>query len=168
MSKNNIFCVKNKRGVDAIVSYVLLITLGLSLAIFVFNWLRDYVPKEIDEVKCPEGVSLIIADKTIDQSGKILNLTVQNRGRFNVSGFFLRANNVTEPNFGVYLINDDDFVVGVGEKKSVSINYSNYSLNNENFTYMGDLKIIEVQPFVYQKGHPSKIPCDSISKIVNS
>lgn len=156
---------KNKKGVDAIISYVLLITLGLSLAVFVFNWLRGFVPNQINEAKCPEGVSLILSEAPVlNPSTGLMDLEVQNRGRFNVSGFFVRVNNVSDPNLGIYLINKDDLLVGVGETKAVSINYSRYFIGTENFTLKGGPVVVEVQPFVYQKGHQAKIPCESISK----
>lgn len=157
---------KNKKGVDAIISYVLLITLGLSLAVFVFNWLRGFVPNQIDDAKCPDGVSLILSEVPyLNPLTGLMDLEVQNRGRFNVSGFFVRVNNVSEPNLGIYLINRTDFAVGVGETKAVSINYSRYYIGTEEFIFNTGPVVVEIQPFVYQKGHSGKIPCEGISRV---
>jgi len=68
------------------VSYVLLVVIAISLSVAVFAFLRLYLPS--DREKCPEEVNVII-EGAICLQGK-LNLTISNRGLFNVSMFFVR------------------------------------------------------------------------------
>ena len=154
--------LKNKRAISEVVSYVLLIILSLSLAIFVFNWLRGFVPS-MNEAKCPDGVSLIIKDAV--PVGSNLTLTIQNRGRFTAEGYYLRANNATEPNFGIYVLNKTGIKISVGDTNTTSFNTSTYLEGSEVKTFEGYPRVIEVQPFVYQKGHNGPVLCDSISKV---
>lgn len=158
---------KNKRAISEVVSYVLLIILSLSLAVFVFNWLRGFVPS-MNEAKCPDGISLIIRDKYYDLASRNLTLTIQNRGRFSADGFYVRVNNATEPNFGIYVLNKTGIKMKVGDTNVTFFNTTNYTLGNENFildqqTY--GLKIVEIQPYVFQKGHPLPVLCESVSRV---
>lgn len=158
---------KNKKGVSLIISYILLIVLSLTLAIFVFNWLRGFVPS-MDEAKCPEGVSLIISKTELvshaahgGPTSHLLNITVQNRGRFSVDGFYIRANNKTEPNFGIYLLNRTGVPVEVGEKNSTLINTSIYLEGQKNLTLGGTVQLIEIQPFIIDNG---LVLCEAVSR----
>ncbi len=68
------------------VSYVLLVVIAISLSVAVFAFLKLYVPS--DREKCPDDVNVII-EGAICLQGK-LNLTISNRGLFNVSMLFVR------------------------------------------------------------------------------
>ncbi|MBC8495902.1 hypothetical protein H8D36_07130 [archaeon] len=168
MSKNKkslnkvygVFQVSGKKGVSLIISYILLIVLSLSLAIFVFNWLKGFVPS-MNEVKCPDGVSLIISETNYVDS-EMLNVTVQNRGRFSIDGFYIRGNNQSEPNFGIYVLDRKGVAVDVNSKNSTLVNTSLYFEGEKNFTLEGDLDLIEVQPFVIDG---RLILCESVSKV---
>ena len=158
--------VCGKKGISEVVSYVLLIILSLSLAIFVFNWLRGFVPT-MNEAKCPEGVSLIIKDKVYTPANKSLTLTIENRGRFNADGYYVRVNNATTPNFGIYVISKVGANVNVSQTKVTFFNTTNYTEGNQNYS-LGQslgLKLVEVQPFVYQKGHSGPVICEAVSRV---
>jgi hypothetical protein len=155
---------KNKRAISEVVSYVLLIILSLSLAVFVFNWLRGFVPS-MNEAKCPDGISLIIRDQYYDQDSRNLTLTIQNRGRFSADGFYVRVNNDTEPNFGIYVLDKTGIKIKVGEQNVTFFNSTNYTLGNENFTLIQPLKVVEIQPYVFQKGHAGPVLCESVSRV---
>ncbi|MCR4327375.1 MAG: hypothetical protein NUV46_02220 [Nanoarchaeota archaeon] len=85
--------MKNKKGISAIVGYVLLITFGIILSVIVFNYLRTYVPT--DSLDCPDGVSLFIKNYTYDCSSGELILNIKNNGKFNVEGYY--AHGVNNP-----------------------------------------------------------------------
>ena len=157
--------LKNKRGVSLVVSYILLIVLSLALAIYVFNWLKGFVPS-LNEAECPEGVSLIIKGSNYDFDDQ-LTLTVENRGRFSADGYFVRANNQTEPNFGVYVLNRTGIKMLVGQINTTLFNSSTYLEGTDVKDLEGILHVVEIQPFVYQKGHSGPVMCDSISKITD-
>ena len=78
--------IKNKKAVSIMIGYVLLITFAIVIAIFVYQWLKTYVPKE--GLECPEGVSIYIPEKSIN-GNKNLELVLANNGKFNISGFYI-------------------------------------------------------------------------------
>jgi hypothetical protein len=80
-----------KKGVSAIVGYVLLISFGIVMSLIVYTYLKTYAPK--DSVNCPEGVSIFLKEYTCEDN--LLNITVENNGRFNFSGYFIKAANST-------------------------------------------------------------------------
>ncbi len=69
------------------VGYILLVTLGVVMAVMVFNYLKTYVPS--DNVDCPSGTSLMLKSQTC--SNNQLNLTVKNNGKFNIEGMLIMA-----------------------------------------------------------------------------
>jgi len=82
----------NKKGLSAMIGYVLLITFGIVMAVIVYAYLKTYIPTE--PTACPEGSSVFL--KEYSCSGNKLNLTVKNNGRFNIAGYFIYGTNNTE------------------------------------------------------------------------
>ena len=56
----------NKRAVSILVSYVLLITITLSLSVLVYNWLKFYVSDE-EIPECSSNVNIVIQDSACFQ-----------------------------------------------------------------------------------------------------
>ncbi len=81
--------MKKKKGVSAIVGYVLLISFGIVMGLIVFAYLKTYTPK--DALACPEGTSIFL--KTYNCENGVLNITIKNNGRFNFSGYFIKGAN---------------------------------------------------------------------------
>ncbi len=84
--------VKNKKGISAMIGYVLLITFGIIMGVIVYNYLKTYVPKEA--LNCPSDVSIVL--QNYDCESNQLNLTLKNNGKFNLAGFFVHASNNTD------------------------------------------------------------------------
>jgi hypothetical protein len=84
---------KDKKAVSVMVSYVILIAIAVVIGGLTYAWLKTYVPQE--NVECPEGVSIYISKiSCLENSGeKIVNLTLKNNGRFNLEGYYIRAEN---------------------------------------------------------------------------
>ena len=84
---------KNKKGVSAIIGYVLLVSFAVILGISVYGVLKTYVPTE--KLECPDETSLFILEKDceIDEGEQKLKLTFKNNGRFNIDGFFIYGSN---------------------------------------------------------------------------
>jgi len=85
---------KNKKAVSDMVSYVLLIVIALSLAVGVYSFMKFYIPK--DKETCSEDVSLYIEDykcylDTNPNPRKIIELTIKNKGLFNITGFVIKG-----------------------------------------------------------------------------
>ena len=79
---------KDKKAINELVGYVLLVALAISLSIMVYYWLRTYVLPSQPRL-CPDGVSLIV-DAYSCQAGSF-NLSLRNKGLFNVDGFIVRG-----------------------------------------------------------------------------
>jgi len=79
----------NKKGISVMIGYVLLVTFAIIISVIVYNWMQSYVPK--DEVRCEEGVSMIIQEYSCNSD--VLNITVRNNGRFSLAGFTLYGKN---------------------------------------------------------------------------
>jgi hypothetical protein len=87
----NFFFVKNFRGVSIVVGYVLLVVLVIIMSSVVHQWMKTYVPRDI--MNCPDDVSIFIKNINFNCTNHVLNLTLQNNGRFNIDGYFIRATN---------------------------------------------------------------------------
>ena len=85
--------MKNNKAVAELVAYVLLISLAIAMSGLVYAWLKSYASKPFAEESCPE-VSLIIYNYSCTTNELILS--VQNKGRFNVSGYIAKINNETQ------------------------------------------------------------------------
>lgn len=170
--------LSNKKAVSLIVSYVLLISIGLSIAGLVYGWLKFYVDLEEPE-SCPDGVHVAIIESKyydgglIDGSKLSLNLTIQNRGRFNVSGYIIKASNERDLNVGMIPlydarefaeINPDSLVSGTfpmapGSEIEHSFDASMIQSNKH-------ICFIELQPYIEKEG--TLIPCSQVStKIID-
>lgn len=82
---------QNKKGVSEIVSYTLLIIIAIGLSVMVYSYLKVYAPKE--KVECNEDIFAVIKQASCSVSGgsALLNITIQNKGLFNISSFYLRV-----------------------------------------------------------------------------
>jgi len=82
---------KNKKGVDIIIGYVLLITIALIMSILVYQWLKTYVPK--DSATCPDDTSVFISSIVYNCTNNTLSVTIKNNGKFAIEGYFIHATN---------------------------------------------------------------------------
>ncbi|MDE1848658.1 MAG: hypothetical protein KGH55_01340 [Nanoarchaeota archaeon] len=83
--------MKNRKGVSEIVGYVLLISIVIVISIFVYQWLKSYVPQQ--QVSCPDGVSVAVTNFVYDCAKDTLNFTLSNTGTFSIAGYFIHASN---------------------------------------------------------------------------
>jgi len=141
--------MKNKKGVSIIVAYVLLVVIALSLSGLVYYWLKAQLPKETE--KCPDDISLIISEYNCEN--KNINLTLTNKGLFNIKGFIARIAK-TEQELPIYPLKYQDknevFLeneLKPNEKFNILFSYSEYST----------IAKIEIQPIYFKETY---IFCD--------
>ena len=144
----------NKRGVSVIVGYVLLISMSIALSVMVYNWLKFYADDKPIET-CPSGVGLVIKEVKCDE--KSFSLTVQNKGRFTVDGFYLRVNDKIDSEFGFYSEIVDKEIVPSGD-----VEKEYFFANNYGGVTLTKITLIEVQPFILNKGE--KVSCDQVTR----
>jgi len=146
---------KNKRAVSLMVSYVLLIVISLGLASGVYSFLKFRASIPTDE-GCPGDAVLRIRNYACATNEKILTLEIENKGLFNISGFFIRASNATDFPTIIPLQTTDD-ISEVGEETKGSYYFKAPLAPNAkqsmNFSYIGaiPLKKIEIQPFIVKE-----------------
>ena len=85
---------KEKRGINVMIGYVLLITFVLTMGIVVYRNLKTYVPQEL--LECPDGASIFIQDYQYNCTTQEFSLTLKNNGRFDLAGYFIRGTNDTD------------------------------------------------------------------------
>ncbi|MEM3091997.1 MAG: archaellin/type IV pilin N-terminal domain-containing protein [Candidatus Pacearchaeota archaeon] len=81
----------NKKGVSVIIGYVLLVVFVIIISVFVYSWLKSYIPSE--PLKCSEEVSLLIKEAKFNHSTRILAIILSNNGKFNIAGYFIHGSN---------------------------------------------------------------------------
>lgn len=150
---------RSKKGVSEMISYVILITIAIGLAIAVFTWLR-YSAGIVEDPDCKDGTSLVINDYSCLKDFSDLNdpgiqLTIKNNGYFNISGFVVSVSNDSNKDTG-YNIYDNygtkNLMAGYyfftpqlnpGDEQSITFSYnisSSESLNK--------FESIVIQPFI--------------------
>lgn len=164
---------KNKNSQSEIVSYVLLIVITLAVAAGVYAWLRFYAPSEKEAEKCSDEVSMGVNDYNCSSSGQTLSLVLENRGLFNINGFFIRASNdssklpylmlnkTDDPGAYGSLLGRYDFT---GERvlKPGNIFTANFSYTYTNLT---SIKRIQIQPFTVGTRAKTLLMCKQIVDI---
>jgi flagellin-like protein len=86
-----LFLTKNRRGVSEIIGYILLIAIVVVISIFVYQWLKTYVPQEA--LTCPTETSVSVQEYDYNCTVNTLNFTLQNEGTFSIAGYFIHASN---------------------------------------------------------------------------
>jgi hypothetical protein len=151
------------KGVSELIAYVLLVTLAITVSIIVYGWLRLWVAPGT-EAECPQGVNVIITDYTCGMDK--LDITIKNKGRFSVHGYFVRVHNVTDPKFGLYTLNNPAYIDNLdylppGEERTRT--YSLIKNPEISIANMGKITLIEVQPFVQDE--VNRILCEDYTSI---
>ncbi|MEI7719167.1 MAG: archaellin/type IV pilin N-terminal domain-containing protein [archaeon] len=156
----------NKKGVSEIVSYVLLISITFIIAGMVYSWLTFYVTPG-KETKCEEGVSITLRSYVYNCTTKAFNLTLQNRGLFDIDGYIIRVGNQSDSEIGVYTINKTGKILNTSEVYTdVYINSSHLdsldATNTLQKNMTGNISFIEIQPFEIQES--ARVFCESVVK----
>jgi hypothetical protein len=155
LRKINILC-KRKKALSEMLSYVILISIGITLAVGVFVWLRALANIE-PVIDCKQDSSLIIENYSCTSTR--LTLVVKNNGFFNLSGFVLTVGNNSAkfPTTSLTATDPQLFNFGAGT----------YLFNNPlapdtstsaNFDKDGIIKVARIQPFILDKKN-TKIMC---------
>jgi len=151
---------KNKKGLSDVIAYVLLIAITISLSVMVYSWLRFYPGFFGEGEQCPEGISVIVKDyECMGGLDGSVNVTLKNKGRFNVSGYVLRVNDRPDAQLGFYVLDNSGTKIAPGSEYSKI-----YYFNDSSYNFDHDLEgisLIEVQPFRADKDGDKL--CDSLS-----
>jgi hypothetical protein len=149
---------KSKLGISLMLSYVILIAMGISLSILVFVWMKT-ASNVSPPVDCNEGTSIILESSSciIGSPGSI-TLNLKNNGRFNVSGvlvsfgddvrkvpvIYLRPESGTAGTEGYFFFNSPLKPGNATEAVFLDL------VSNNQPSAMSIIKNIQIQPFIYQ------------------
>jgi flagellin-like protein len=155
--------IRNKRGISEIIGYILLIAIVVVISIFVYGWLKTFVPQE--SLTCPDGTSVSISNYVYNCTLNTLNFSLDNDGTFSISGYFVHASNdstqqiaaidltpyYTGPQ-GDRAANSIIFsyynILDPGKEEGMSINGYNLSLTLPQIS-SGTIKKLEIIPIRY-------------------
>jgi len=153
---------ENKKGVSLMVGYVLLIVIAIGLSVAVFAYLKLYLPK--DQPKCHDDVILSIADASCVND--VVNITLTNRGFFNINGAFIRIGDQGRV-FKTLLNDDETQFLFIGDPNNDGLlNPGESWSKNYAYTSTGPQEL-EIEPFLYIDGKPALCEKAVVSKIVN-
>lgn len=165
--------LKQTKAVSLMVSYVLLIVIGISLALMVYYWILPQINLE-EMPKCPENVALIISTYSCDSTDNTITLNLKNQGRFDIDGFFIR---------GTDSDNEEAIpILGLSDPENTKITDGSYYFGAPNIAPLGpgiaypqktfsysfsggsELKKIQIEPFRIQedkRGKDRVVLCDT-------
>jgi len=152
--------ISSKKAISEIISYVLLITIGVALSVLVFNWLEGFTDPGFKE-ECPADVKLIIKNyECFLRNGKsVLDISIQNKGNFNVSGFSLKGSTRESAEIATIILNDTGVPLAPGE----SFTFEQIEKDISGISF-GELTLIEVQPFLGDiSPAQNRIYCDEVA-----
>ena len=171
----------NKKGVSVIIGYVLLVTLAVVMGGVMYTWMKSYVPQE--SLDCPEDTSIAIRDYNYNCATNMINLTLNNNGRFNIGGYFIHVSNssnisVATVDLSQYLdvaVSEgadkfrDTITLSIGNNNSFSPNGQTNNFFNFSTSNMGQIFFVEITPWRWQRDKDNKlrfVSCgaDSIAK----
>jgi hypothetical protein len=117
--------LEKKRGVSVIIGYLLLVSFAIILSGMIYIWMKTYIPTETAE--CPSGVSIYIKEANCSYNGSnyILELTLKNNGRFNISGYYIHASNNSSQKIAITDIYDKIETGGIKFGNTILFSYGN-------------------------------------------
>lgn len=147
--------IQNKKAVSLLVSYVILISIVLAMSSLVYAWIKARADKPFAEESCPKDLSLILVSSPCSVSGytNTMNITVQNKGLFNIHGYIIKSSKDAEGMAGKSSFElcekDEDGCANIIEFPEVlKANEKNSNL----FDYKEDIMQIEIEPFIKKEG----------------
>jgi hypothetical protein len=138
--------INNKKAVSEIVAYVILITIALGLATLVFTWLKFQANLPAGE-ECPDDVAIIIKSAVYNCATNNLDLVLQNKGLFNITGYRVRVSQQTGAEIGEIDLTGTGRTEPIGPGSEINLRFdSSTSPPLPNIPPV--LTYLEVQPYV--------------------
>jgi flagellin-like protein len=155
--------IKNKRGVSEIIGYILLVAIVVVISIFVYGFLKTFVPQQA--LTCPDGTSVAMNTIIYNCTLNTLNFTVDNDGTFSIAGYFVHVSNDTTQKIAAidltpYYIGPSNYHV----QGTNSILFTSYGALDPNILAPGKEEGITVNAYNLSLSIPA-IPSRTISKI---
>lgn len=143
--------LNRKRAISELIAYAMLIGLGVTLSVIVYNWMRIYVMPSAQLKICPSGVSIML-DNYVCANGKI-NITIANKGLFKIDGYLVKINNETDVSgnpkgLPIHLLYTESVQLMPGQR------------HTKEWNYMNDYKkVVEVEIAPFRKDGNKQVYC---------
>jgi flagellin-like protein len=154
---------RNKRGVSEIIGYILMVAVVIVISIFVYEWLKTYVPQQ--SLTCPDGTSVAVDTWVYNCTLNTLSFTFDNDGTFSLAGYFIHASNDSTQQIatidlspyysgpstnlvGNGIIFNDYNVLDPGKEEGMNVNFYNFSADLPTIA-SGTLASIDILPIRY-------------------
>jgi hypothetical protein len=164
----------SKKAISMLVAYSLLIGISVAMAGSVYIWLKYYVSSPLTTESCPSEVSIIISDYCCSaecgMGNKQLNLTIQNHGYFNISGYIIKMNKVDPSDkviagrynlcTGALECADGDNIFSAGP---LAPTYYNSTVFNYSRLDYDKIRVIQIEPYriaTSKTGKRERVLCD--------
>ena len=139
------------------VGYVLLISVAVILGVIVYQSLKTYVP--IEPPTCPEETSIFIQGYECGDL-RDLNVTIQNNGRFALTGYYIHISNAADADIATFdlstnvvsggmsaggavvFVTSADNPISPGDEVKTSFNLNGF---------LGEITLIEIIPARFQE-----------------
>ena len=164
MKRRVIKITKDKRAISVMIGYILLISFAIIMSSLIYAWLKTYTPTET--LECPDEAAFYIKELKCDLGLDRLNLTLENNGKFNIGGYFIRAaneddsklftldlsENITDGIYNEVLKLSQGGIKFLGEDNSLKPNEE----SKTEFELLTDIYLIEIIPIRYQQYETKK------------
>lgn len=159
----------NKRGIAVVIGYILLVVTTIVMGGVTYSVVKTYIPKNTPE--CPSDTSLLIR-QAICSDGN-LKLTFENRGLFDIHGFYIRAKETPEsklatvnlnPNSedGLYTFNNPVKPSSISDEIKIDFDTSVCGENNGYCSYVSDSSGKCVGKYECEKDPQDKKNCEKL------
>ncbi|MBU0906666.1 MAG: hypothetical protein KKD18_04510 [Nanoarchaeota archaeon] len=150
----------NKRAVSMMVSYALLVVIGIAVAAISYPYLKSIVTPP-DFAECPPDMSLSIEEAACNRADWSVSVRLLNRGLFNVTGAFIRFAHENRTVRDQINRDREIFIKGTSDTSPLAPGqetaYVTYQVGSLGYLPENGSFILEVQPAVYKKG--VLVPC---------
>lgn len=144
--------MKSKKGVSAIIGYVLLIGMVIGMSILIYQWVKTYIPQET--IECPSEVSILVKGLNCIDGGatKSVDFKIKNNGLFNVNGYFVKVS-YEEGGLATVNLKEDGGYVDVGTlEPGVETDYKQFKFHNPPDLDLGDkIYTLEITPIRFEE-----------------
>jgi len=137
------------------IGYVLLVVAVVIMGVLVAQWIKSYVPGK--SLKCPDDASIFIKNYSCDSTE--LQITLKNNGKFNLSGYFIRATDSPEQELATIDLSSKLLAGGVQvgnyilfvQSEENTLGPNSDTTQKFDLTEIGSIYLVEITPVRYQE-----------------
>jgi len=137
------------------IGYVLLVVAVVIMGVLVAQWIKSYVPGK--SLECPDDTSIFIKNYSCDSTE--LQITLKNNGKFNLSGYFIRATDSPEQELATIDLSSKLLAGGVQvgnyilfvQSEENTLGPNSDTTQKFDLTEISPIYLVEITPVRYQE-----------------